>query len=275
MVDISGTYHQSTPSTVLVSQSNGVVSASSSFMNSDVVRDFQNQTVDTVTTEQMRTNLATAQEAERLNIITNGSSNNARRLHVINNLQNSNDNNSTSIMMDVDILKNGNPNLAVAGCGDFDSFTQQQQQQQLQQQNTFVINNNGDGESMTALSNQEYNMAQLQALFAQQQHQQQQQQAIQNNDDFPDDLTIDTNLTCQPATLSSLLRDVSPDRSLVTDMDPLTGACGQGQGGNSGVGGGGEAEGDVDSWLRTIFVDTPKEPKSGAGGYGVPPLSDL
>jgi len=31
---------------------------------------------------------------------------------------------------------------------------------------------------------------------------------------------------------------------------------------------------DVEPWM-TILVDTPKEPKSGAGGYGVPPLADL
>ena len=66
---------------------------------------------------------------------------------------------------------------------------------------------------------------------------------------------------------------MSPDRSLVTDMDPLTGSCDQGQ--SDGASGVGEVEGDVDSWFRTIFVDTPKEPKSGAGGYGVPPLSAL
>ena len=279
MVSLPGAYHQSTPSTMVVSQGTADVSASSSFMDSDVVRDFRNQSVDTLTAEQMRTNLATTQEAERLNAITNGNSSNsknARTLHVINNLQNTDNNtssNSSSMVMDVDTLQNGNPNLVVNasdGTGDFDSFTQQQQNQQ----NIFVINTN-DGEP-----NQEYSIAQLQDIFAQQQQQQQQQsqqqqsqQPIQDNDDFPDNLTIDTNMTCQPATLSSLLRDVSPDRSLVTDMDPLTGSCDQGQG--QGQGGRGEVEGDVDSWLRTIFVDTPKEPKSGAGGYGVPPLSDL
>ena len=295
VVSISDSYHQSTPSTVVDSQSNtggGASSTSSSFMDSDVVQDFRNQPMDTVTTEQMRTNLAKAQEAERLNIITNGNSNNARRPPIIiNNLQNSNINNSTSMMMDVDISQNDNPNLAVAAsAGGFDSFTQWQQellqqQQQQQQQNIFVINPNDTNESMTGVSKQQYNMAQLQALIAQQQQRQSQQQqqqqqqsqqqqnSISDNDDFPDSLTIDTNLTCQPATLSSLLRDVSPDRSLVTDMDPLTGSRDQVQ--SDGASGVGEVEGDVDSWFRTIFVDTPKEPKSGAGGYGVPPLSAL